>query len=221
MRITAERRADGVYVAAGVELIEPEYRHQSALAPGSVWVTPSQVARPGDKLGSETAKRLREATGHRDPYWVSYHRPPVLKACACSAVFVGDSCSRHCPACKREADLLSTRAAVRRLRAKRRPPRPLALQCLQCGAPMTAKRATKAFCSENAGWPRTVRSYNERARAHPFGLPRPYPVDRVRTLRPLWPLHHRPPHGKIRRRQADRAPVHPRRLPQGARVQHP
>jgi hypothetical protein len=55
---------------------------------------------------------------------------------------------RHCPACKREADLLSTRAAVRRLRAKRRPPPPLALQCRQCGAPMMAKRPTKAFCSE-------------------------------------------------------------------------
>jgi hypothetical protein len=145
MRVAAERRADGVYIAAGVELIEPEIRHESTRGD---WVEPSRVARLGDKLGSETAKRLREATGHRDAYRVSYHRPPVLKACHCSAVFVGDSCSRHCPACKREADLLSTRAAVRRLRAKRRPPRPLALQCRQCGAPMTAKRATKAFCSE-------------------------------------------------------------------------
>jgi hypothetical protein len=141
MRVTAERRADGVYVAAGVELIEPEFRHNFG-------VRPARVARPGDKLGSETAKRLRAATGHRDAYRVSYHRPPVLKACGCSAVFVGDSCSRHCPACKREADLLSTRAAVRRLRAKRRPPPPFALQCRQCGAPMTAKRSTKAFCSE-------------------------------------------------------------------------
>jgi hypothetical protein len=147
MRVAAERRADGVYVAAEIELVEPEYRHQSARAPEGVWVTPSQVARLGDKLGSKTAKRLREATGHV-PYQVSYNRPLVLKACHCSAVFVGDSCSRHCPACKREADLLSTRTAVRRLRAKRRPPRPLALQCRQCGAPMTAKRATKAFCSE-------------------------------------------------------------------------
>src|SRR5580700_6794001 len=145
MRAAAERRADGVYVAAGVELIEPEYRHQSALAPGGVVVTPSRVARLGDKLGTETAKRLRKATGHRS---FSYTRTPVLKACHCAAVFVGDSCSRHCPACKREADLLSTRTAVRSLRAKRRPPRPLALQCRQCGAPMTAKRATKAFCSE-------------------------------------------------------------------------
>jgi hypothetical protein len=148
MRVAAERRADGVYVAAEIELIEPESRHQSALAPGGVWVSPSQVARLGDKLGSQTAKRLREATRHRDPYQVGYHRPLVLKACRCSAVFVGDSCTRHCPACKREADLLSTRAAVRRLRAKRRPPPPLALQCRQCGAPMMAKRSTKAFCSE-------------------------------------------------------------------------
>jgi hypothetical protein len=145
MRVAAERRADGVYVAAGVELIEPETRHESTRGE---WVEPSRVARLGDRLRWQTAKRLREATGHRDAYRVSYHRTPVLKACACSAVFVGDSCSRHCPACKREADLLSTRAAVRRLRAKRRPPRPLALQCRQCGAPMTAKRATKAFCSE-------------------------------------------------------------------------
>jgi hypothetical protein len=102
MRATAERRVDGVYVAAGVELIEPESLHQSALAPGGVWVTPSQVARLGDKLGWETAKRLREATGHRDPSR-NYNRTPVLKACGCSAVFVGDSCTRHCPACKREA----------------------------------------------------------------------------------------------------------------------
>jgi hypothetical protein len=146
MRVTAERRADGLYVAAGVELIEPEYRHQSERAPGGAWVTPSRVARLGDKLGSETAKRLREATGHRDPYQVSYHRPSVLKACHCSAVFVGDPCSRHCPACKREAALRATRVAVRRLRANRRPP--LAQQCRQCNAPMTARRSTKAFCSD-------------------------------------------------------------------------
>jgi hypothetical protein len=141
MRVTAERRADGVYVAAGVELIEPETRHQSTRGD---WVEPSRVARLGDKLGWQTAKRLRKATGHRS---FSYTRTPVLKACACSAVFVGDSCTRHCPACKREADLLSTRTAVRRFRAKQRQS-PLALQCRQCGAPMTAKRPSKAFCSE-------------------------------------------------------------------------
>ena len=124
MRVAAERRADGVYVAAGVELIEPEYRHQSALAPGGVVVTPSRVARLGDKLGTETAKRLRNATGHRS---FSYTRTPVL--------------------CKREADLLSTLTAVGRFRAKQRQS-PLALQCRQCGAPMTAKRPSKAFCSE-------------------------------------------------------------------------
>ena len=55
---------------------------------------------------------------------------------------------------KSEADRLSTRAAVRRFRAKQREPL-LVLQCRQCGAPMTAKRPTKAFCSENAGSPRT------------------------------------------------------------------
>ena len=141
MRVAAERRADGVYIAAGVELIEPETRHQSTRGD---WVEPSRVARLGDKLGWQTAKRLRKATGHRS---FSYTRTPVLKACACSAVFVGDSCTRHYPACKREADLLSTRTAVRRFRAKQRQS-PLALQCRQCGAPMTAKRPSKAFCSE-------------------------------------------------------------------------
>ena len=160
MRVTAERRADGVYVAAGVELIEPESRTPSPLAPGGAWVTRSQIARLGDKLGWETAKRLREATGHRDPYPTSYTRTPVLKACACSAVFVGDSCTRHCPACKREADLLATRAAVRRFRAKQRQPL-LVLQCRQCGAPMTAKRPTKAFCSEKC----RVVAHRERDRA--------------------------------------------------------
>jgi hypothetical protein len=141
MRVAAERRADGVYIAAGVELIEPETRHQSTRGD---WVEPSRVARLGDKLGWQTAKRLRKATGHRS---FSYTRTPVLKACACSAVFVGDSCTRHCPACKREADLLSTLTAVGRFRAKQRQS-PLALQCRQCGAPMTAKRPSKAFCSE-------------------------------------------------------------------------
>jgi hypothetical protein len=60
MRVIAERRADGVYVAAGVELIEPEYRYQAPLAPGGVWVTPSRTARLGDRLGKETAKRLAQ-----------------------------------------------------------------------------------------------------------------------------------------------------------------
>jgi hypothetical protein len=68
MRVTAKRRADGIYVAAGVELIEPESRTPSPLAPGGAWVTRSQIARLGDKLGWETAKRLREATGNHDPY---------------------------------------------------------------------------------------------------------------------------------------------------------
>ena len=43
MRVTAERRADGVHVAAGVELIEPEFRHNFG-------VRPALVARLGDKL---------------------------------------------------------------------------------------------------------------------------------------------------------------------------
>ena len=86
MRVAAERRADGVYIAAGVELIEPETRHQSTRGD---WVEPARVTRLGDRLGWQTAKRLREAIGH--PSVGLYHRTPVLKACHCSAVFVGDS----------------------------------------------------------------------------------------------------------------------------------
>ena len=71
--------------------------------PGGARVTPSRIARLGDKLGYQTAKRLREATGPRDPYQVNYNRPLILKPCRCSAVFIGDPHSRHCPACKREA----------------------------------------------------------------------------------------------------------------------
>ena len=146
MRVTAERRADGVYVAAGVELIEPEYRHESARAPGGLWVTPSKTARVGDKLGWPAEKRLRAATGSDEQGPAGIRRTQMLKRCACSAVYVGDPSARHCPACKREAHRRATLAAVRRLRAKRRPP--LAQQCRQCNAPMTAKRSTKAFCSE-------------------------------------------------------------------------
>jgi hypothetical protein len=94
MRVAAERRADGVYIAAGVELIEPETRHES---PRGDWVEPSRVTRLGDRLRWQTAKRLREAIGHRDASVGLYHRTPVLKACHCSAVFVGDPCTRHCP----------------------------------------------------------------------------------------------------------------------------
>jgi hypothetical protein len=87
MRVAAERRADGVYVAAGVELIEPETRHESTRGG---WVEPSRVTRLGDRLRWQTAKRLREAIGHRDVSVGLYHRTPVLKACHCSTVFVGD-----------------------------------------------------------------------------------------------------------------------------------
>jgi hypothetical protein len=145
MRITAEQRDDGVYVAAGVELIEPEERHPSPLASGGFWITPSKTARVGDRLGYKTINRLREATGHRSPYHVHSHKPSVLKRCRCSAVFVGARNSRDCPACKSEADRRTTLAAVHRLRAARRPP--LAQRCRQCDGPMTAKRSTKAFCS--------------------------------------------------------------------------
>jgi hypothetical protein len=148
MRVTAERRADGVYIAAGVELIEPEYRQESARAPGGVWITPSKTARVGDKLGWHAEKQLRAATGSDEHGPPGVRRTQMLKRCACSAVFVGDQSARHCPACKRDANLRATLAAVRRLRAKRRPPLALAQQCRQCNAPMTAKRSTKAFCSE-------------------------------------------------------------------------
>ena len=158
MRVAAARRADGVYIAAGVELIEPETRHESTRGD---WVEPSRVARLGDRLCWQTAKRLREAIGHRDAFVGLYHRTPVLKACHCAAVFVGDPCTRHCPACKREANLLATRTAVRRFRAKQRPPPPLALQCRHCNAPMMSKRSTKAFCSEKC----RVAAHRERDRA--------------------------------------------------------
>lgn len=154
MRVSAERRADGVYVAAGVELIEPETRHE--LTRGD-WVEPARVTRLGERLRWQTANRLRKAIGYRS--MGLYPRTPVLKACHCSAVYVGDPCTRHCPACKREADLLSTRTAVRRFHAKRRQP-PLVLQCRQCAAPMTAKRSTKAFCSEKC----RVAAHRERQR---------------------------------------------------------
>ena len=53
-RTAAERRADGVYVAAGVELAEPE---NGILAEG--WVTSSPIARRGEVLGWQMIKRLR------------------------------------------------------------------------------------------------------------------------------------------------------------------
>jgi hypothetical protein len=110
MRITAERRADGVYVAAGIELIEPENR---MLAPGQV---PGQTVRVGDGLAWQTIKRLRDATG------CHVVRRPMLKACACSAIFVGDPVALNCPDCARKVALVQRRAANQRFRAKRRPP---------------------------------------------------------------------------------------------------
>jgi hypothetical protein len=146
MRVAAELRDDGVYVAAGVELIEPESRWTSPNLPGHVFVTPSKTARVGDKLGWQAEQRLRAATRSDEYGPAGVRRTQMLKRCACSAVFVGDPGARNCPACKRAADLAATRAAVRRMRAKQRPP--LAQHCRQCGEPMSAKRSTKAFCSE-------------------------------------------------------------------------
>jgi hypothetical protein len=74
-----------------------------------------------------------------------WRMPLVLKACGCRAVFVADVRARRCPACQCAAVLASTRASLKRLRAKRRPA--LAGQCRDCGAPITATRSTKVFCS--------------------------------------------------------------------------
>jgi len=115
MRIAAERRADGVYVAAGVELVEPENR---------------RTARLGDGLGWQTIKRLRDATG------CYVRRRPMLKACACSTVFVGDPAALNCPDCARKVALVQSRAAGRRLRARRR--LPLAERCRERTLPHSA-----------------------------------------------------------------------------------
>ena len=95
MRVAAERRKDGVYVAAGVELVEPENRRAACL---------------GEALGWQMIKRLREATGCR------VRRRPMLKACGCSTVFVGDRAALTCPECARKAAI----AQIQRLRARRR-----------------------------------------------------------------------------------------------------
>ena len=118
MRVAAELRDDGVYVAAGVELIEPESRWTSPNVPGHVFVTPSKTARVGDKLGWQAEQRLRAATRSDEYGPAGVRRTQMLKRCACSAVFVGDPGARNCPACKRAADLAATRAAVRRMRAR-------------------------------------------------------------------------------------------------------
>jgi hypothetical protein len=143
MRIAAEKRADGVFVAAGVELVEPERRWETGH--GFKGVTPRRVAKPGETLGWETANSLRAACPDKRQYQPMFFMPLVLKTCGCSAVFVGDTRTRRCPTCQRASALASTRASLRRRRAKRRSA--LAGQCRHCGAPMTAKLSTKAFCS--------------------------------------------------------------------------
>ena len=95
MRIAAERRADGMYVAAGVELVEPENR---------------RTARLGEALGWQIIKLLRDATGCR------VRRKPMLKACGCSTIFVGDRAALTCKDCARKAGI----AQVRRLRVRRK-----------------------------------------------------------------------------------------------------
>jgi hypothetical protein len=138
MRVAAERRSDGVFVAAGVELVEPEFR-------SNVGVRSAKIAKLGDSLGWETTKRLRAAVPDESGYRPRVYMSLMLKACHCGAAFVGVSRAQHCPSCQREATLNAAREAVRRIRVSRRAP--LAGTCRQCGAPMTAKRSTKAFCS--------------------------------------------------------------------------
>jgi hypothetical protein len=133
MRVISELRADGVYVAAGVELIEPE---QYGLAHGAT--------RLNERFGWQTAKRLRAAIGDPDGH-AKFRRPLVLQTCVCSAHFVGDVRSRYCPACAREAAHTATRGAERRRRAKRRPL--IVARCRQCGRPTSVARSTKVSCS--------------------------------------------------------------------------
>jgi hypothetical protein len=90
-RATGRRRV----CRAGVELVEPENRRIVSL---------------GEGLGWQTIKRLRDATGFR------VRRRPMLKACGCSTVFVGDRTALTCPDCARRAAI----AQVQRLRAKRK-----------------------------------------------------------------------------------------------------
>jgi hypothetical protein len=116
MRIAAERRADGVYVAAGVELVEPENR---------------RAARLGEALGWQMIKRLRDATGCR------VRRRPMLKACGCSTVFLGDRAALTCPNCARKAAI----AQIRRLRARRR--LLLAESCRECVPPHPAAASAR------------------------------------------------------------------------------
>jgi hypothetical protein len=154
MRVAAELRDDGVYVAAGVELIEPESRWTSPNVPGHVFVTPSKTARVGDKLGWQAEQRLRAATRSDEYGPAGVRRTQMLKRCACSAVFVGDPGARHCPACKRAADLAATRAAVRRMRLAgptRRSPHATP------AASQSASRRTR--CSTTAAAPRAPPSF--------------------------------------------------------------
>jgi hypothetical protein len=145
MRIAAERREDGVFVAAGIELIEPEQRGDTKT--GREWVIPSKAVKLGERLGWQTQNRLRAAVPDVARGYQTGPNARFLLACHCGAAFVGAAQAVHCPPCKRAAALAATRAAVRRIRARRRSALPLA--CRQCGAPMTAKRSTRIFCSGN------------------------------------------------------------------------
>jgi hypothetical protein len=142
--IPAEKRADGVFVAAGVELVEPEKLWRSPY--GREWVDPPHVTRLNERLRWETATRLRAAIADKLAGYGAFRMPLVLKTCRhCRTALVGLPSTRLCPACKHKAALASSRASAHRLRAKRR--EALDLHCRQCGAPLAAKRSTKAFCS--------------------------------------------------------------------------
>jgi hypothetical protein len=62
---------------------------------------------------------------------------------------------------------------------------------------------------------------NERPRSHTQRFPHSNPLDRVRILRPAWPLQRRQADRAIRRHEIAGAAARARQLPEGEVVQHP
>jgi hypothetical protein len=87
--------------------------------------------RLGEALGWQMIKRLRDATGCRG------RRTPMLKACGCSTVFVGDRTALYCPECARKAAI----AQIQRLRARRK--LVLAETCRECVLPHPAAASAR------------------------------------------------------------------------------
>jgi len=136
--IAAEKRADGVFVAAGVELIEPQWEYPDGRT------IPAHRIRLGDRLWSALEHAVYPDRPPL-PRLSKWRMPLMLLRCRCGAFFVGAAQARLCPACKSVSVTASTKAAGRRFSQKRRlAPNPA---CRACGAPLTAERATKAFCS--------------------------------------------------------------------------